>query len=191
MEPNQVSTGIGGLFAECDIPLSFSKYRHLQRGLVKQKGIKSVLRILTTMSEDNENMARDEDTSIVQSGHSVRTALLHIAQTSAAGDISLSSESHRIKFFRNVSQEWHVDIGLRETTDSAASKKVNNLVKKASNTSLPDKDNADRVTLRSQQPLATDTNAQDVEKMVCAVIFNSSRTYCASLYLKRWKTCRR
>lgn len=180
MEPNQVSTVIGGVFTEYEIHFSFSKYRHLQRRLLKQKGIKYVLRIVTTMSEDNENMARDEDTrdseslchaSIVQGGHSVRTALLIYAQTSAAGDISLSSESHRIKFFRKASQEWHVDIGLRQTTDSAASKKVNNLVKEASNTSLPDKDNTDRDTLRSQQPLATHKISQDVKEdgMRCSI----------------------
>ncbi len=43
-----------GKFAEYDVPFSFSKYRHWQRGLVKMKGAKSVLRLLTLMREGDD-----------------------------------------------------------------------------------------------------------------------------------------
>ncbi len=38
MHAKEVASAIGAKFAEYDVPFSFSKYRHWQRGLVKMKG---------------------------------------------------------------------------------------------------------------------------------------------------------
>ncbi len=38
MHAKEVASAIGAKFAEFDVPFSFSKYRHWQRGLVKMKG---------------------------------------------------------------------------------------------------------------------------------------------------------
>ncbi len=70
----------------------------------------------TSISEDNEISVFGNEVqraSVLQGVHTVRTAVLNYAQTSKAGNITLNSESNRIKLFRLASQEWHADIGLR------------------------------------------------------------------------------
>ncbi len=122
MHPKDVASAIGAKFAERDIPFTFSKYRHWQRGVVKMKGSKSVLRLVTSMREegtDGDGNGELEDAhavtsaSLTQAGHSIKTAFVAYAQSSAPGDISLSAQSSRIEIFRMASQEWHVDMGLR------------------------------------------------------------------------------
>ncbi len=55
MHAKDVASAIGAKFADYDVPFSFSKYRHSQRGLVKMKGAKSVLRLLTSICEEGDD----------------------------------------------------------------------------------------------------------------------------------------
>ncbi len=98
----------GQKFAQYEIPFSSSKYRHLQRGLIKQKGVQSLLRMMTIMGEESEHEmvgSEVQNASVLQGGHTLRTAFSHYAQTSAAEKIKLYSESNRIELFRLASHE--------------------------------------------------------------------------------------
>ncbi len=110
---------LGAKFADVRHPrLRFPSYRHWQRGLVKMKGAKSVLRLLTLMREgdDGECDRELEDDNVLnsaaltQAGHSIKTAFGGMHSHPHRGKFA-SAESSRIEGFRMASQEWHVDIG--------------------------------------------------------------------------------
>ncbi len=95
MHPKEVASAIAAKFAEYDVPFSFSKYRHWQRGLVKMKGAKTVLRRLTFMREGDDGECDREleddnalnSVAFTQAGDSIKTAFQRYAQSSAPGEI--------------------------------------------------------------------------------------------------------
>ncbi len=94
------------------------------------KGAKSVLRLLTLMREGGDGECDGEleeinalnSAALTQAGHSIKTAFRKYAHSSAPGEISLLAESSRIEGFRMASQEWHVDIGLRDSGPGTGSR---------------------------------------------------------------------
>ena len=113
-----VSRKVGSWMAELKLPFGFSTYRHWQRGFVKSKASRSELyRLLDGEIDHLEDEENPDFSSIVQAGHSVRTARAAYGQRKSVLDYSLTSESNAIALFRLASQEWHRDVGLRNLED--------------------------------------------------------------------------
>lgn len=117
---------IGRKMTRYGIPFGFREFRQHQRGLAKTKKSTSVLRVISAACEAEEDIQDRKDgpgtvgeAAVEQAGHSQRTADLMYAQMGKSGRLDIEKEENKIELFRKASEEWHVDLGLREGTASA------------------------------------------------------------------------
>lgn len=121
-----MATQMGKKLTEYGIPFQFSEFRHHQRGLVKAKKESTILGILSraTEEEDHAKDMTDDPMSVgeaafKQAGHTETTAELIYAQIGKSGKLNIEQEKSKIEMFRQASEEWHVELGLRGRSASA------------------------------------------------------------------------
>lgn len=125
-----IATKIGGRLRDYGINLTFSQYRHLQRGIVKAKeesphlrGVNDGEDAAMAEVERMENVEEDvHEARILQAGHSKNTAAVVYAQSVKGGKDAKLGTERNIDMFRQASEEWHKDLGLRSVGESTKKK---------------------------------------------------------------------
>lgn len=121
-EPEKMAQKVGIVFSKFRIPFNFSGYRHWQRGFAKTRSGNSHLRRLYYEENEDSNECEERgvepdnvfEASIVQAGHSLRTAKFVYAQTAGYRESDQYANEDIIGLFRNASLEWHVCLGLED-----------------------------------------------------------------------------